>query len=223
MGGCDRTTDIMQSPPPTAIPFATCTGNQEECSVELLSADRVTANNLSSVKCTRSGTNTTSAYSARYTDASQTGVQTINVLQDTLVVSAQGPSVPAVALNAAVVGDLKTFQYNGVCALEPTGVRVVYDSASGDRTNCLPFRLEEAVDTGGCSYTCDETPNTNVAVSSVCSAHTQSLSPGVTLVLRGMCNVFGEKDCTCAIETPPPHPDADTTGALPQPHAYYAV
>ena len=215
----------MESAPSTAIPFATCTGNQEACRVELLSADRMTTNNLSSVKCTRSGVNTARAYSTRYKDAQKTSVQTINVLQDTLVATTSGSRAPALVLDNAVVGDLKTFQYNGTCALKSSNIRVVSEDASGVRNNCEPFQPKhDSVQTDGCSYFCSGTSNTNVTVSDACGVHLRSLSPGVVLVLRGECNVSGSQECSCAIETPPYTSTAvDVDGELPQPHSYYAV
>ena len=233
MGACDQPTNnnmsssFVDTVPSEATSYATCTGNQESCDVELLVADRMTANNLSLVKCTQSGTNTARAYSVQYTDTMQTGVQTINVLQDTLVVTATQPGANALSLDTAIVGDLKTFQYNGVCALEESDIRVVSENSSGVRLACVPFTISGGTSkpVDGCRYSCGggANINVNVFVSEVCSAHLPSLSPGVTLVLRGQCDNLEEDGCTCSIETPPYLNTTTTPDDLPQPRMYYAL
>ena len=100
--------------PPAARKFPTCMYSKTEaCSVAITAETRdMVLGNLNSTKCTVSGTNTSNAYSVRYTSPSKTNVQSVDVFQDDIYATSSTDDQHNVEIDMAVIGDLKTFEYN---------------------------------------------------------------------------------------------------------------
>lgn len=217
--------------PSYATQIPVCMHQNESCGVVVTKETRdMVLGNLNSTKCTLSGTNTTNAYSVRYTTPSRTNVQTINVFRDDVYapsLSSNDQQSNDVEIEAAVITDLKTFEYNGTCALQTSDIQVFDQVSDNDRVPCVNFQLTG--NTSKCLYNCQGSQNNNVDIAAVCAAHLRSLSPHTSLVINGACNKYGssetiEAPCECVIETAtPPNITIFPDASIPQPASNSAL